>query len=243
MLQPYLVQIQLQNRGEVISERRVRMPEDEARRVYDTLELLLPSSTANDDAPRKNWTELLWPVVNRRRGELIDKSILRNLTDDEQAELAMLQEYADVYLERFDLPRLEAVKKLVAAAEAPKPGRYAEAAERARMPDGSLSVSRYISECNYIDAAKQPPTPVNQFYYNEKQAIREGWILADVDSSGYLEIQRHDESEIFDDDNAAIAYVTEMAYRGDHHAREVFARIAASRKLVPNRPGSTGGQQ
>jgi hypothetical protein len=56
------------------------------------------------------WGQRLWPTINRRRGELIDRQIAGTATTEELAELAMLQEYAEVHLEQFDLPKLEAIK-------------------------------------------------------------------------------------------------------------------------------------
>ena len=41
-----------------------------------------------------------WRTKNRRRGELIDKKIRRTITSAEAAELADLQAYADLYLEK-----------------------------------------------------------------------------------------------------------------------------------------------
>jgi len=73
-------------------------------------------------------------------------------------------------------------------------------------------------------------------FFNNKQAQREGWILADVAQSGYLEIQKLDEADTFEDDNAALAYVTEMAYKGNFLAKRAFELIAESRKTHPNRP-------
>jgi hypothetical protein len=72
--------------------------------------------------------------------------------------------------------------------------------------------------------------------YNEQQAMREGWILADVDSTGYLEIQKYDESDAFASDDEANAYLTERAAKGYSLARIVFELIAESHKAHPVRP-------
>ena len=41
----------------------------------------------------------LWPLVNRYRGELIDKKIAGTLSDEEMVRLDQLERYADRYLE------------------------------------------------------------------------------------------------------------------------------------------------
>jgi hypothetical protein len=61
------------------------------------------------------WEKAIWPIVNRRRGELINlkySTPLMELSKDDQKELDLLQEYADYYLERFDAPRLKFLQEL-----------------------------------------------------------------------------------------------------------------------------------
>lgn len=43
----------------------------------------------------------LWPVVNRRRGDLIDREIQGTISESESAELAGLQVLADEHLDCF----------------------------------------------------------------------------------------------------------------------------------------------
>ncbi|HEP6430584.1 TPA: hypothetical protein VDB83_004907 [Burkholderia cenocepacia] len=45
-------------------------------------------------------------------------------------------------------------------------------------------------------------------------ADKQGWNLFDVDGSGYLEIQRDDEAQVFESDDDALAYVREQAQGG-----------------------------
>lgn len=42
---------------------------------------------------------------------------------------------------------------------------------------------------------------------DQQQAFDEGWGVFDIDSTGYLEIQRLDEAEIFSSDEEARSYV------------------------------------
>ena len=51
----------------------------------------------------REWSKKLWPVINRRRGYLIDRSLEPGSTMPyaERKELHMLQEYTDFYLDNF----------------------------------------------------------------------------------------------------------------------------------------------
>jgi hypothetical protein len=44
-----------------------------------------------------------------------------------------------------------------------------------------------------------------------KDALAEGWDIFDVDSRGVLEIERGDEAEIFETDEAAVVHVSAKA--------------------------------
>jgi len=57
-----------------------------------------------------------WKIINRRRGVLIEKETNGNLSNDERAELAGLQTYADDYLEREfppDYSKLNELEELI----------------------------------------------------------------------------------------------------------------------------------
>ena len=53
------------------------------------------------------------------------------------------------------------------------------------------------------------------------RAQRQGWDVFDYDGTGLLEINKLDESDRFDDDDAALRHVIEQASRGS-----IIARIA-----------------
>jgi hypothetical protein len=80
--------------------------------VADILDSLIAAARK---AITQDWPAKLWPTINRRRGELINKQYQpdSHLTESEHAELALLQQYADAYLERFDTPRLKALEALL----------------------------------------------------------------------------------------------------------------------------------
>lgn len=66
-----------------------------------------------------------------------------------------------------------------------------------------------------------------------KAAAAEGWGLFDVDSSGYLEIQRFDEEEMFDSDDEALAYVRQrVAQLGAIHYKALKIHEANAPFLV-----------
>lgn len=55
-----------------------------------------------------------WSVINRRRGELIDKKIARTITEEETAELVGLQAYARAYIEHTTPLPMAALESLEA---------------------------------------------------------------------------------------------------------------------------------
>jgi hypothetical protein len=52
--------------------------------------------------------------------------------------------------------------------------------------------------------------------YNEKKAMKQGWLLAT--NGATVEIQRYDESEKFESDEQAFHHVRMRSYNGDQHA-------------------------
>lgn len=63
------------------------------------------------------WLKRLWPIVNRRRGELIDRKVLGKATEEEIQELDLLQNFADAYLAPYDEVRVGGLQALVEEVE------------------------------------------------------------------------------------------------------------------------------
>lgn len=65
---------------------------------------------------------------------------------------------------------------------------------------------------------------------DQVKALAQGWGVWMNTTTGRLEIQRHDEAEIFPDDAAAVAYVRDRAKHGDmlaHTALEITGTLIA----------------
>ncbi len=72
------------------------------------------------------WEDKLWPIINKLRGDLIDKDVYRKpMTLTEKADLETLQKYADYYIgRRFPASNglLKKLEKLVGLHEKKSPG-------------------------------------------------------------------------------------------------------------------------
>jgi hypothetical protein len=77
---------------------------------------------------------------------------------------------------------------------------------------------------------------------DQSEALAAGWLVADIDTSGVLGIQRYDEAEQFESDSEALVYVTTRAAQpnGDIE-RKALAHIYANsvktnRRVVLHQP-------
>ncbi len=75
--------------------------------------------------------------------------------------------------------------------------------------------------------------------FKPSRAHREGWDIFDVDSSGYLEIQRLDEVEIFDSDEEARTWVKNQAACDSDYHRDAIEQIRLNRLTHPTRPSAS----
>lgn len=67
-------------------------------------------------------------------------------------------------------------------------------------------------------------------------ALAEGWDLFDVDSKGIFQIQRDDDSAIFQSDIAAVDFVRKKASEGSEvHMRALAAHLVDAAKLTANK--------
>jgi len=76
----------------------------------------------------RQWSQKIWPIINRRRGVLIDRSIMfgPTMTKEEREELQTIQEYADYYIDRFvreEDDALNALEEVVANLVEEKPAK------------------------------------------------------------------------------------------------------------------------
>jgi hypothetical protein len=60
--------------------------------------------------------------------------------------------------------------------------------------------------------------------FDNAQAIVEGWDVFDVDSTGYLEIERDDEQGHFTSDAEALLHVVERARAGSAYHRAALSQ-------------------
>ncbi len=69
------------------------------------------------------------------------------------------------------------------------------------------------------------------------QALEEGWFICDVDSTGWLEIEKDHESDVFDGDDAALVFVKAQAAAGSqYHAKALFICMTAQRSFPEGHP-------
>ena len=74
-------------------------------------------------------------------------------------------------------------------------------------------------------------------------AYSEGWAMIDVDSSGYLEIERDDERDTFGSDEEAVAFVREEAVHGSpYHVKAVARHDADAVFLMVYRDGAADAE-
>jgi hypothetical protein len=69
---------------------------------------------------------------------------------------------------------------------------------------------------------------VNRWTRTQKlEAERQGWLLVAIDGDqNRLTIQKYDEADIFESDDAALTFVKEQAGRGNTTARQALEMIA-----------------
>lgn len=66
---------------------------------------------------------------------------------------------------------------------------------------------------------------------------QEGWCLFDVDSTGLMEIERDDEADVFNTDEAALAFVRHRAEYSDFHRKAIEAHDRDAEELRKHRGG------
>lgn len=88
-----------------------------------------------------------------------------------------------------------------------------------RDPEGQAEVGNIEALVNEVIAE-----------FSQDRALSEGWILADVDSTGWLEIQLAGTTTRFADDEEALKHVKLMASRASFYHMEALARAARSQE-------------
>lgn len=79
--------------------------------------------------------------------------------------------------------------------------------------------------------APKPYQPLKWCDKYDLDAQEEGWILANLEGTGILSIQRRDDTVVFDSDAMALAYVFDMASYGSRLHVLAIKAIAASLKV------------
>jgi hypothetical protein len=113
----------------------------------------------------------------------------------------------------------------------------------------NMSTSEWIAYCNAMtpetrqmllgDAAPvsladfegSRKTVKTNSQYNEKKAMRQGWLLANTGKK--IEIQRYDKAERFSSDAEALKFVKVLAKNGDEHAKFCLRCLTQTRNNVP----------